>query len=467
MRRTLFRQLITYMMIFFFILCSACYAVIEFYFDDYYYAQKKEVLLGRTSELAAQYNENGISKLEVGIETYYSEYGISVNFLDVRSNQLYGVAMYGMGKHNLAAIMKNENVGKFFISTSTGGMGMGQMTSWLSYLTQTKDGNLLLGRISYESMNAVVHIVQQFLLYFGIAIAATFIIFAFFFARSISRPLRKLNAIAHEMGNFNFSKKYEGGRIDEIGQLGNTLNGLTKKLENTINQLTGELSKEKTLEKMRTQFTAQVSHELQTPLAIIKGYAEALADNIYTRQETTGIYDILLDEAEKISNMVDDLLDLSQMEAGAYVIRKQKFSLYKLLNKMYEHYRTLPSKKPFNIHLHTHYPKDELWFGDPLRIEQAIRNLLMNAIKHVISGGNINITLLKTERQTHITIENEGEQIPPCDFQNIFDNFYQGKAAKKGTGLGLAITRHIIILHDGKITVRNNDNGVVFEVILP
>lgn len=467
MRKTLFRQLITYMMIFFFILCAVCYAVIEFYFDDYYYAQQKEVLLSRTSELAIEYNEKDIRSLEAAIETYYSEYGISVNFLDVRSNQLYGIAMYGMGKHNLAAIMKYENVGKFFVSTSGGGMGMGQDISWLSYLTQTQDGNLLLGRISYESMNAVVHIVQQFLLYFGIAIAVALVIFAFLFARSISRPLRKLNAIAFEMGKLNFSMRYEGKRMDEIGQLGNTLNGLTGKLENTIAQLTGELSKEKTLEKMRTQFTAQVSHELQTPLSVIKGYAEALADNVYTGQEATGVYYILLGEAQKISNMVDDLLDLSQMEAGAYVVRKQKFSLYKLLHKIYEHYRKLPSNKQYELHFHTHYPKDGICFGDPLRIEQAIRNILTNAIKHVASGGSINITLFKTDHQTHIEIENDGERIPTRELQHIFDSYYQGNTEKKGTGLGLAITRHIVKLHDGKITARNTENGVVFEVILP
>lgn len=465
MRKTLFRQLITYLMIFFIVLCAACYAVIEFYFDDYYYARQKEVLLDRIQHLTENYNEHGIDALQDDIDIYYSEYGISVNFLNVDSNRLYGAAMRGMGMHGLSAVMQPENVGKFFVSDS--GMGMGQDTSWLSYLTQTKDGDLILGRVSFESMNAVVHIVQQFLLYFGIAIAIAFVIFAFLFAKSISRPLRKLNDIAHEMGKLNFSMQYEGKRIDEIGQLGNTLNALTKNLENTITQLKGELSKEKTLEKMRTQFTAQVSHELQTPLSVIKGYAEALTDNVYEVDETSEVYSILLTEAEKISHMVDDLLDLSQMEAGVYVVRKQEFSLYDLVHKVYEHYRALPNDKRFTLTLDIDYPKDEMWFGDRLRMEQAVRNILTNAIKHVTNSGNIKISLVQANNRTTLSVENEGEHIPGSELNRIFDSYYQGKKHIKGAGLGLAITRHIVKLHDGKIAARNTDSGVIFKITLP
>lgn len=467
MKKTLFRQLITYMMLFCLVLCAICYAVIEFFFDDYYYAQQQEILRNRTHELAIQYDQNAIQVLEVMIDYYYSEYSMSVNLLDVNSKQMYGTFLHGMGRQGIYSVMTYDNVGKFFVSTSAQGMGMGQDTSWLSYLTQTKDGNLLLSRISYTSMDSVVLMVQQFFLYFGIGITVAFVIFAFLFSKSMSRPLRKLNNIASEMGKLNFSMRYEGKRYDEIGQLGNTLNALTTKLENTIAQLTGELSKERTLEKMRTQFTAQVSHELQTPLSVIKGYSEALADNVYTGQEANNTYGILLNEADKISNMVNDLLDLSQMEAGAYVIRKQKFSLNALLQKTYDHYSALPSEKQFSIHLDIDYPNNALYYGDPLRLEQAIRNILINAIKHVANNGTINIALSMQINTPHITIENEGELIATNDLPHIFDSYYQGITEKKGTGLGLAITRHIIKLHNGDIAARNTHNGVSFEIALP
>lgn len=469
MRKTLFRQLIIYMMLFFIVLCAACYVAVEFYFDDYYYAKQKEVLRSRINELAAQYNENGIETLETQIDYYYSEYGVSLHFYDNQTNQLYSASYQGMGKQSIYSAMINENVDKFFISTSEMGHGAGRAdnTSWLSYLTATQDGNLLLGRISYESMNSVVMLVQQFVLYLGAVITVAFILFAFFFSRSMSKPLRELNDIATQMGKLNFSMRYKGNRRDEIGHLGKTLNELTTKLENTITQLQGELSKERTLEKMRTQFTAQLSHELQTPLSVIKGYTEALIDNIFIGQEVTDAYDILDNETEKISRMVDDLLDLSQMEAGAYVVRKKNFDIKKLLKKTYDRYSSLPNEKQFSINMHDSYPKETMYYGDSLRLEQVIRNLLSNAIKHVSINGNINITLSKKENMAQISIENEGEHIAESDLPHIFDSYYQGKTEKRGYGLGLAIAHHIIKLHEGQIRVHNTKDGVLFMILLP
>ncbi|MDD5017990.1 MAG: HAMP domain-containing protein, partial [Eubacteriales bacterium] len=301
MRKTLFRQMITYMLIFCVALCAAGYAVIELFFGSYYYAQQQKVLQNSIAELTALYNDGNIDDMDTAIDYYNSVYGVSVHFYDTQSGTLYGASTQGMGMQGIYAAMSEENIGRCFMSTSGQGMERGQGSEWLSYLAQTDDGNLFLGRISYSYMNSAVAMVQQFLLWFGIAAAAAFVVFAFFFSRSMSRPLRALNAIAHDMGELNFSMRYAGKRRDEIGQLGATLNALTTKLENTITQLKGELSKEKTLEKMRTQFTAQVSHELQTPLSVIKGYAEALADNMYEDEEAVRVYGILLNETQKIS----------------------------------------------------------------------------------------------------------------------------------------------------------------------
>lgn len=468
MRKTLFRQLIIYMMLFFIALCAVSYIVVEFYFDDYYYEQQRSALQSRTDELAAQYNDSGLEAFETQIDYYYSEYGISLYFYDVRNDQLYSTSYQGMGRQSVHSVMINENVGKFFVSSSSEGRGAGNLksTNWLSYLTETQDNNLLLGRISYESMNFVVALVQKFILYLGAAIAAAFALFAFFFSRSMSKPLRELNDIALKMGELDFAMRYTGKRSDEIGQLGETLNKLTTKLQNTIAQLKGELSKEKTLEKMRTQFTAQLSHELQTPLAVIKGYAEALVDKVYVGKEAENAYDILYAEAENISRMVDDLLDLSQMEAGAYVVRKKKFDIKTLIKKTYDRYNALPNERQFSISFEDSYPSEALYFGDPLRLEQVIRIILINAIKHVSTGGNINIMLSKTENISHISIENDGEHIAKSDLPHIFDSYYQGKAEEKGSGLGLAIAHHIIRLHDGEISVSNTSLGVKFVIDL-
>ena len=466
MKKTLFRQLLMYMMIFFVAACALCYIVIEFYFDDYYYARQKEILRASVDELAALYDSSDTDEIDTLIDSYYNRNGVIVYAYDEAQGQQMHGGMHGAGNMGAVSEITDENVGEFFITSSA--QGNGQHTQWLSYMAQTPAGILLLGRISYESMDAVVALVQRFFLYFGIAVAVVFILFAYFFSRSISKPLSDLNAIAVKMGELDFSLRYKGKRRDEIGQLGSTLNRLTGELKNTITQLKSELSKGKTLEKMRTQFTAQVSHELQTPLAVIKGYAEALADHMYQEDDADKAYEILIDEAGKISNMVTDLLDLSQMESGAYVVRKRSFNLLALLKKIHEYYAALPSEKDFSISLIAETGDKAPCFGDPVRIEQAIRNILTNAIKHVAQGGNIDIRLGRDTGSMRIDIENDGRQIAEEDLPYIFDSYYQSKNEGRGTGLGpCAITRHIIKLHDGEIAAHNTESGVLFTITLP
>ncbi len=457
MKKTLFRQMLAYMMLFCIVICAIGYVVIEFLFDSYYYAQQQRLLLLRTNEASVQI-DMGADVDEI-IEAFYGEYGVSLYYAN--QGGMHGM-MGGQGIHN---DMTQENIGRFFVTTSGIGKGQGvEKSQWLSYLTQTQEGELLMGRVSYGSMDSVVALVQQFFVYFGIANAAAFVLFSYFFSKSMSRPLRELNAIATEMGRLNFSLHYDSTRCDEIGQLGSTLNSLMKRLENTITQLRGELSKEKTLEKMRTRFTAQVSHELQTPLSVIKGYAEALSDNLYAGEEASCVYPILVDEADKISNMVDDLLNLSRIEAGAYVLNKQKFSLSDMLSKLHERYLALTGGKC--IHMQRESDNIE-YFGDKLRMEQAVSNVLTNAVKHTPDNGKILMALLINDDSILVTIENDGGHIAEEDLPHIFESYYRGNTTAAGTGLGLAITHHIITLHGGTVTASNTERGVLFKIILP
>jgi len=334
-------------------------------------------------------------------------------------------------------------------------------------MAKTEDGSWLLARMSYESMDKSIDMAKGFFLIFGMIVVFAFIVFAFFFSRSMSTPLKKLSEIASDMGQLNFTRRYQDNRQDEIGHLGNTLNELTTKLENTLVQLKGELSKEKTLEKLRTQFTAHVSHELQTPLSVIKGYTEALSDNLYKSEEKQRIYGIVLSETGKISNMVDDLLDLSQMEAGAYIIRKKNFNLIELIKKSYESFNVLAHDKRYTINMHIDYPKNISYFGDPVRLEQVVRNVLVNAIKHVSDSGEININLSMPNNNSIISISNQGGNITIEDLSRIFESYYQGEKTEGGYGLGLAISQHIINLHGGKISASNTEDGVVFVIQLP
>jgi len=464
MKKTIFRQFLLYMILFAVILSVTSWLVIEFFFDNYYYLQQEKLLATHIEEIADEYEETGIQGIQPLIDEYYLDHGMSVHYLDVASNVIYGTESQGAGKQGLQATIIKSTIGKVFISY-TGSAN--NPKEWLTYVINTDDSNFVMGRISYTSMDSVVGLVQQFFLYFGLALIIIFLIFAYVFSKSMSKPLKALNKIAEKMGHLDFSLKYEGNRKDEIGRLGITLNEITDKLENTISQLQGELSKERTLDKMRNQFTAQVSHELQTPLSVIKGYSEALADRIYSSEETAGVYDILLTEAGKISNMVDDLLDLSQMDSGAYIVRKEDFNIVQLVTKLFNRHKNLPSEKQYDMQLTINCSDNFMYSGDAVRLEQAFRNVLANAIKHVSKEGIVRLDLTENAGAVAVSIYNSGEAIPSEELTRIFDSYYQGSKNMGGTGLGLAITSHIIELHSGSIKAENREDGVLFSIFLP
>ncbi|MDX1357298.1 MAG: HAMP domain-containing sensor histidine kinase [Clostridia bacterium] len=463
MKKTLFRQLLFYMLLFGIILSAVSWLFIELFFDNYYYSQQKKLLVSHSEQLVDVYRESGFSNIQGLIEEFYLDHGMSVHFIDTETGTVYGTDSQGSGRQNMLSTAKNAVTEEVFIST-TGSAN--NPKDWLSYVIKTSDGNIVLSRISYTSMDSVVGLVQTFFLYFGLLLGTIFIIFAYIFSKSMSKPLKELNEIAQKMGRLDFTLKYEGKRKDEIGTLGKTLNEITDQLENTISQLQGELSKERTLDKMKTQFTAQVSHELQTPLSVIKGYAEALSDEIYSSEETPAVYEILLTETNKITGMVDDLLDLSQMESGAYIIRKSRFAIYSMLEKLFNRHKNLPYDKDFKMIINSMCDRNFLYSGDEIRLEQAVRNILSNAIKHVDDNGVIHLEA-DCRGPLTISIFNSGGQIPEKDLPFIFDSYYQGSNKRSGTGLGLAISSHIIKLHGGTLDVLNTGDGVQFKITLP
>ncbi len=466
MRKTLFRQLLLYIIIFGIIIAVSAFIVIEYYFNEYYYDKQEDILIKYSDELLNVYNNEGIDAFIDIMDIYAIKYNMTIQLSGENNKIIYGTHIQGqgmgMGRGGRAGDYTDDIIGRVYISQSSG-----QKSSFtaLTYLLKADDNSMLLTKISFESMDAAVSLVKRFFLILAVIISFLFLLFAFIFSRYMSKPLHKLNQIAMQMEKLDFSLRYEDKREDEIGQLGNTLNKLTKKLENTISQLKGELEKEKTLEKMRTQFTAQVSHELQTPLSVIRCYTEALSDNILNKSKKREAYNILLSETNKISKMVDDLLDLSQMDSGVYVISKNQFDFAQLIKKIFVRYQNLAES--YQIKLNIDYPDDKLYYGDAFRLEQAIDNILSNAKKYVKEDGEILINLTRSINNIMLTIQNDGNPIDKKDLPHIFDSYYQGKTAIYGTGLGLSITRHIIELHDGKIDAVNIDNGVKIQISLP
>ena len=487
MKVSIFSRLMLYIGIFFLILCGLTYFALSTYFEVYYTQTRTETLIANTEEILGIYNQVGLTpELQSSIATIGEE-GTVIQI--VQNSTTSGEAStpegtmggtmngsgqgqgQGMGQGNGSGQQKSFETqmaghqdGESFMMVSG---NSDHTVEWLSYKKVAADGTQIVGRIPFYAVHDVIHIVQNFLLVFLLIIFGCSLIFAFFFARGISKPIIHLNRISKEMGNLNFTEKYKGTRKDEIGQLGETLNHISNELEGTIEMLQVELNKERTLEKMRKRFTAQVSHEIQTPLAVIKSYAEALEDEILeTREEEMEYFITIEKEADKISGIASDLLDLSQIESGAYTLNKAMVLESEVLTSVIERFEhTYPEK---NIQFENDCDTGLMINMDRKRMEQVVYNLLDNAIKHVApEDGVIEVKSEVRSGEWGISVYNVGYPIPENEIDQIWGYFYKAHSDKKGTGLGLAIVKGIIQCHGGHVAVKNREKGVWFEVALP
>jgi len=290
---------------------------------------------------------------------------------------------------------------------------------------------------------------------------------SFVFSRKIARPIEDLNQVAKEMNQMNFDVRYSGEEKGEIGELGNTLNHLTKSLKDTIDQLQGELEKEKDLKNLRREFIARVSHELKTPIAIIRGYSEALEDGIYQDdQEKEKYFKILQEESIKMDQMLGEILDLSRLETRHMELKEEPIEIKSFTERIMEKMKAIDTDKNLVLRDQLQDP-NTIIKGDSYRLEQILSNFIKNAMEHG-KGSDIEIRMkeLGKEKNTHgdgvqIEIKSQGPPLSQEDREKIWESFYK-REEKKGSGLGLSIVAGLLNLMNSNFGTYNEDPGVVF-----
>jgi two-component system OmpR family sensor kinase/two-component system sensor histidine kinase BaeS len=242
--------------------------------------------------------------------------------------------------------------------------------------------------------------------------------------------------------------------------------GPFRTFELTFNRMLEELE---TTDQQRRNLTADVAHELNTPLHIIQGYLEGIADGIYPPDEST--INTLLDETQLLSRLVEDLRILSLAEAGELLLKLETFSLDDLLQDLRTSFSGQSEES--GIHLSVSAPTSLSVTADPDRLDQVISNLVANALRHTPAGGEINILAESVPDAITITIEDTGEGIAPEDLSQVFNRFWRKnksreRTASGGHGLGLAIARQLVTAHGGDISVESELGvGTKFVIRLP
>jgi len=277
------------------------------------------------------------------------------------------------------------------------------------------------------------------------------------------RRLKQVQDATERLGSGDVAARAPEDGGDEVAAVARSFNRMADELTNRARALEAS-------DKARRQLLADVSHELMTPLTAMRGYIEtlsmaALKLDTTTRERYMGIVE---EETHRLERIIGDLLDLARLEGGGGTLRHEHVPVAGLFDRLASRHEAELTKR--QIVLATQIdPGAEHVAGDPDRLEQALQNLVANALRHTPNAGAIRVTAESALDGVHLIVRDTGPGIPPEHLPLIFDRFYKADASRRaatGSGLGLSIVKAIIERHGGSITARN-DNGAVFEIVLP
>jgi signal transduction histidine kinase len=255
-----------------------------------------------------------------------------------------------------------------------------------------------------------------------------------------------------------------------INNLSNNLSRKIVDLNDANCKLEAEIRKQKEAEEMRKLFVAGVSHELKTPISIIRGYMEGILDGFENGNINMEYAYIIQEETERMSQIVSDMLDLTQLESGKYELKSEEISLNRIMK--YEIKKFAPMMKKKDIRIRFDLQQNQVTAkGDSNRIDQVLSNLLSNAVRYTPESGEIIIAIIDLKDAVRIEIENSCEDIPENELNNIWNDFYRiEKSHNKelgGTGLGLAVVKNILELHHSDYGVTKSLLGIKIYFSLP
>ena len=336
------------------------------------------------------------------------------------------------------------------------------------------NGNFILIRTPIQGIKDNVHISNTFITYIGIGTLIIGIIAAFVLSSYISRPIKQLSNIAERMSELDFDIKYDGKDKGEIGLLGKSMNNMSQKLEENISQLKTanlelqrDIDKKEKLEKMRTDFLSNVSHELKTPIALIQGYAEGLKEGITDDPESMDFYcSVIMDEAAKMNNMVKRLLTLNQIEFGEDELVMERFDINELVKSVVNANELRATQKNLSITYDILDTPLYVW-ADEYKVEEVVTNYLSNAINHCCNENIIKIKVGHIDKDNvRVSVFNTGNNIPEADIEHIWEKFYKVDKARTreygGNGIGLSIVKAIVESMGKTCGVNNLSDGVEF-----
>ncbi len=286
--------------------------------------------------------------------------------------------------------------------------------------------------------------------------------------RLLLKRLRALEELATRVSEGDLSARIASPGGDEIGRLGARLNRMTESLAEARKRV--EQS-----DRQRRQLLADISHELATPLTSIRGYADTLSEPSVpvSEEERVSYIRNILEESERMDLLIQDLLELTRLEAGAVTLTTERLDWTALCRNTMNRFE--PRFRAAGIQIRWDGPTDETWLhADGRRLEQVLENLLINALRYVPKGGTVTLSVRQAAEadpsRFQLTVSDDGPGFPAADIPHVFDRFYRADLARTtgGSGLGLAIVKEIVLRHGGSVRAENQTpSGARIVIELP
>jgi signal transduction histidine kinase len=289
----------------------------------------------------------------------------------------------------------------------------------------------------------------------GAVAAAVALLLARLLAIGMTSPLRQMAAAAGKMARGDYGQRVQEGGRDEVAQLAEAFNRMTAELE--------------TVERLRRDLVANVSHELKTPISALRAHLENLLDGVERPDPDT--LQVMLQQSERLSRLVEQLLDLSRLESGDVPLEREAVDVGPLVSQVVTEVEVSSSGRL--VHVEALIPEGTPPVSvDRERIHQVLFNLLDNAVRFTSPGGKVTVTAVRKDRHCEISVTDTGAGIPPEHLPFLFERFYRADQARSrgdgGTGIGLTIARSVVEAHGGRIWAKSHvGEGSVFTFELP
>ena len=476
------------------LLLMGCTLIFQLVFFQNFYEDRKEKNLIKEVERFSNlysYQLNDSTETKKALFNFENRTNSNVAIFSYDGNNaIINANIIGFGKDDSLALYFNELINNEDLINKVHNDNATASTIFYNRTTQSKKIGVVTP-ISLNSSNDAIFVVvssiqpieeatgviSEFYLYIFIGFIFISILLSSIYSNLISKPLIKINNVAQKLSNLDFSEKCHINRSDEIGNLANTLNFLSENLEDSLNdlkeknkQLEIDIEKERSLEIMRKDFIASVSHELKTPIGIIEGYAEGIIDGIVTSKDAKAYLETIIDESKKMGVLVNNMLELSKLESGIIQPKLERFNINRLIKKVVNTLSISADEKNLNL-IYKENTEYSYVLADVFKIEQVLTNLITNAIKYTPSGNNIIVSISLIYDKYKISIINEGTTIDANEINKLFDKFYKidksGERKSNSTGLGLAIVKNILEIHNFEYSLHNLDNSVEFVFFIP